>query len=193
MIDEKEVSESGLVDMPTGDESPDQAEGPGSPAGVPLEPTESAVHRLQEQHDELQERHLRLAAEFDNFRKRVARERLEIGERAQAALVLRLVDVLDDMDRLVAADPDGTVDSVHQAMIMVDRKMRKELEAAGLSRIDPVGEAFDPTIHEAVAVTPAPSPDQNKAVSATVQVGYRFKGSLVRPARVQVYTAEDDA
>lgn len=165
--------------------------GEGGVAGVPAEPAESAVERLTGQLAEAQERHLRLAAEFDNYRKRVARERLEIGERAQAAMVMRILEVLDDMDRLVAADPTGQDDSVHQAMIMVDRKLRKELEAAGLERLDPVGEPFDPTIHEAVAVTPAPEPAANQSVSATFQVGYRFKGSLVRPARVQVYAAED--
>jgi molecular chaperone GrpE len=122
----------------------------------------------------------------------VARERLEINERAQAALVIRLLEVLDDMDRLVAADPSGTVDSVHQAMILVDRKMRKELEAAGLERIEAEGQTFDPTVHEAVAVTPASSPEQHDYISATFQVGYRFKGTLVRAARVQVYSAESD-
>ncbi|HUG27593.1 MAG TPA: nucleotide exchange factor GrpE [Gemmatimonadales bacterium] len=158
--------------------------------GVPAEPAESAVKRLDDQYAELQERHLRLAAEFDNYRKRVARERLELAERAQASLVLKMVEILDDMDRLVAADPTGTVDSVHQAMIMVDRKLRKELEGAGLERIDPAGEPFDPTVHEAVAVTPPLEPSQAERVSATFQVGYRFKGHLVRAARVQVYSSE---
>jgi molecular chaperone GrpE len=162
-------------------------------AGVPAEPAESAVKRLEEQYAELQERHLRLAAEFDNYRKRIARERLELAERAQASLVLKLVEILDDMDRLVAADPTGTVDSVHQAMIMVDRKLRKELEAAGLERVDPAGEPFDPAVHEAVAVTPPLDPSQAELVSATFQVGYRFKGHLVRAARVQVYSAEGSA
>jgi len=162
-------------------------------SGVPLEPAGSAVGRLSDQLSELQERHLRLAAEFDNYRKRVARERLEVAERAQAALVMKLVDVLDDMDRLVAADPNGTVDAVHQAMILVDRKLRKELEAAGLERIEAAGQVFDPTQHEAVAVTPTDSPEQHDSVSATFQVGYRFKGTLVRAARVQVYSHEGDA
>lgn len=193
MIENKAVDGKDRAEDLVAAAAPEDSLDGGGAGGLPLEPSESAVHRLQEQFEELQERHLRLAAEYDNFRKRVARERLELTERAQAALVLRLVDVLDDMDRLVAADPTGTLDSVHQAMIMVDRKMRKELEAAGLERVDPAGLAFDPTVHEAVAVTPAPTPEQHQSVSATFQVGYRFKGNLVRPARVQVYTAEGDA
>ena len=196
MIDDKELEgtpqEPAAPDLEAVEapiDGPETAEA----AGVPLEPSISAVGRLTEQLAEVQERHLRLAAEFDNYRKRVARERLELGERAQAALVIRLLEVLDDMDRLVAADPTGTVDAVHQAMILVDRKMRKELEAAGLERVDAEGQTFDPTQHEAVAVTPAPSPDLHNSVAATFQVGYRFKGNLVRAARVQVYAPEGDA
>jgi len=189
VIDNEELESAQQGAVETGQATPADP----AAAAVPAEPAESAVSRLDDQLAELQERHLRLAAEFDNYRKRVARERLELGERAQAALVMKLLDVLDDMDRLVAADPTGTMDSVHQAMIMVDRKLRKELEAAGLERLDPQGEPFDPTLHEAVAVTAAPDASLGQSVSSTFQVGYRFKGSLVRPARVQVYAAEDDA
>jgi molecular chaperone GrpE len=75
----------------------------------------------------------------------------------------------------------------------VDRKLRKELEAAGLERIDPVNQPFDPGIHEAVSAVPPPRPDLDHVVSATFQVGYRFKGTLVRPARVQVYSTQGQA
>lgn len=191
MTDNKELDET--QEVADGASSEAAADGAPATGGVPAEPAESAVKRLGEQYAELQEQHLRLAAEFDNYRKRVARERLELAERAQASLVVKMVEILDDMDRLVAADPTGTVDSVHQAMIMVDRKLRKELEGAGLERLDPAGEPFDPTVHEAVAVTPPLEPSQAELVSATFQVGYRFKGHLVRAARVQVYSAEGSA
>ncbi len=196
MIEDKEFNEDVENQEPPAAEpveAPVEEGAPAETAGVPLEPSVSAVGRLNDQFAELQERHLRLAAEFDNYRKRVARERLELAERAQAALVMRLLEVLDDMDRLVAADPTGTVDAVHQAMILVDRKLRKELEAAGLERVEAEGQPFDPNLHEAVAVTPAPTPEHQNAVAATFQVGYRFKGNLVRAARVQVYAPEGDA
>ena len=133
------------------------------------------------------ERHLRLAAEFDNYKKRVARERAEQFDRAQAALVGRLLDVVDDLDR-VSNDTNTPADALREAVEMIERKLRKELEAAGLERIDPVGQPFNPAEHEAVAVAPAPSPDRDHVVSATFQTGYRLKGSLLRPARVQVYS-----
>ena len=162
-------------------------------AGVPLEPAEGAVQRLEEQLREATDRHLRLAAEFDNFRKRIARERLELADRAQAALVIKLLDILDDVDRIVASDPNTPAPALLEATLLVDKKLRKELEAAGLERIDPVGEPFDPALHEAVSVLRPPTPAEDHTVAATFQVGYRFRGTLVRPARVQVYSSEGHA
>ena len=161
--------------------------------GLPAEPAEGAVRRLEGQLDEARDRHLRLAAEFDNLRKRVARERVELGERAQAALVTRLLDVLDDMDRLNADSSTASAESMREAIGLVDKKLRKELETAGLERIDPVGQRFDPSLHEAVSVLPPPSPDRDHIVSATFQTGYRYKGTLIRPARVQVYSEHGQA
>ena len=162
-------------------------------SGVPMEPSAEAVRRLEEQLDSAREQHLRLAAEFDNFRKRSARERAEMGDRAQAALVTRLLDVLDDMDRMVTGAGTASAESMLEAITLVDRKLRKELEAAGLERIDPVGQPFDPSLHEAVSVLPPPSEAQDHQVSATFQTGYRYKGALVRPARVQVFSAHGQA
>ncbi|MEO8451033.1 MAG: nucleotide exchange factor GrpE [Gemmatimonadota bacterium] len=160
---------------------------------MPAEPAENAVRRLEDQLLEAQEKYLRLAAEFDNFRKRVARERVDLADKAQAAFVIKLLDVLDDLDRLAASDAAGPVDALRQGVDLVDRKLRKELEAAGLERVDPVGQRFDPSVSEAVSVLPAPEPSLDHTVNSTYQVGYRFKGALVRPARVQVYSSEGHA
>lgn len=168
-------------------------EAPLRTGGLPMEPAEGAVARLEEQLRDAQDRQLRLAAEFDNFRKRVARERIELTDRAQAALVLKLTDVLDDVDRVVASDASTPAAALLSAMVLVDKKLRKELEAAGLERIEPTGQPFDPALQEAVSVLPAPSPEQDHIVAATLLVGYRFRGTLVRPARVQVYTTEGHA
>jgi len=148
---------------------------------------EEAVRRLEGERDQLQDRYARLAAEYDNFRKRVAREREELTARSQAALASRLLDVLDDMERLLAGDRTAPSDALFQGMELVGKKLWKELELAGLERLDPAGQAFDPAVHEAVATTPAPTPEQDHTVCRTFQAGYRFKGALLRPARVQVY------
>jgi molecular chaperone GrpE len=165
----------------------------GGASGLPVEPSAEAIRRLESQLDDARDRHLRLAAEYDNYRKRVTRERTELSDRSQAALVSRLLDALDDMDRLTADGSAATGEQLRQAVDLVDKKLRKELQAAGLERIDPVGQAFDPSQHEAVSIIPPPSAAQDHQVSATFQPGYRFKGTLVRPARVQVYSEQGQA
>jgi molecular chaperone GrpE len=162
--------------------------------GLPVEPSSEAIRRLEQELAEARDRQLRLAAEFDNFRKRVVREREEITHRSQAALAVRLLDVLDDLDRVVAeGGPAATGDVMHEALVLIERKLRKELDAAGLERLDPVGQPFDPAFHEAVSVVP-PGPGQaDHTVAATFQAGYRFKGGLIRPARVQVVSSEGHA
>jgi molecular chaperone GrpE len=159
-----------------------------------MEPAEGAAHRLEGELADSKDKLLRLAAEFDNFRKRNARERTELADRSQAALATRLLDVLDDLDRLLNGGQDGADnDVIRQALVLIDRKLRKELESAGLERIDPAGGAFDPSVHEAVSVVPPPEPAQDHKVSATFQPGYRFKGNLIRPARVQVFSEQGQA
>ncbi len=165
-----------------------------SGGGLPVESPESAVGRLTAELDEARDRHLRLAAEYDNFRKRTARERAELSDKAQGSLAGKLLDALDDLDRLVAGGDKATDLAVfQQAVALIDRKLRKELEAAGLERVDPVGQPFDPAVAEAVHILPPPSPDRDHTVAATFQVGYRFKGGLIRPARVQVFSSEGHA
>ena len=136
----------------------------------------------------LDDRYLRLAAEYENYRKRTHREKTEAFDRGATSLVTRLLDVLDDIDRLAASDPATSAEAFRMAFDLTQRKLRKELEAAGLERLDPVGEPFNPEEQEAVAVAVPESPEQEHTIKATFQTGYRFKGMVVRPARVQVYT-----
>ncbi|MFI5234322.1 MAG: nucleotide exchange factor GrpE [Gemmatimonadales bacterium] len=153
-----------------------------------MEPVEGAVQRLEAELAEGRDRHLRLAAEFDNFRKRTARERGELTERAQGDLLARLLDPIDDLDRLATGGARSqSVEQLHEAVLLTEKKFWKELEAAGLETIDPVGAPFDPSFHEAISSIPAPDAGQAHRVAQTFQIGYRLKGLLLRPARVQVY------
>ena len=157
---------------------------------LPMETPESAIARLEAESAELRDRYLRLAAEYDNFRKRTARERSELGERAQGELLARLLDVVDDMDRLVAGGTQAqTVEQLYAAVVLIEKKLWKELGAAGFESVDPTGAAFDPAEHEAISTVPAPDQARAHLVAQTFQVGYRLKGVLLRPARVLVYGA----
>ena len=162
--------------------------GEASTSDLPAEPLDSALARVSGERDELKDRYLRLAAEYDNFRKRSQRERAEAGERGQAELLGKLLEVLDDLDRVVdGGDKIPSVSELHQAVLLTDKKLWKELEKFGLEIVDPAGAPFDPSVHEAIAQVPAPVAEGAGTIAAVFQVGYRFKGILLRPARVQVY------
>ncbi|HET7039461.1 MAG TPA: nucleotide exchange factor GrpE [Gemmatimonadales bacterium] len=155
-------------------------------AGV-LPPLEAAAPAPPDELAQLTDKYLRLAAEFDNFRKRTGRERLELRTRAQADLIAQLIDALDDLGRVAHLDPaTAKAVDVIAGVELAERKMLKQLEAAGLERISAVDVPFDPNQHEAVAQAPAATPDQDHTVAAVFQVGYRFAGQLLRAARVQV-------
>ena len=133
------------------------------------------------------DRYLRLAAEYDNYRKRSAKERQDAGARAQADLVRQLVEALDDVARFAHVDPATTdAGTIVQGVDMVEKKLLKALGNAGLEVINPVGETFDPALHEAVATEPTSAREDDHVVSRVYQPGYVFKSQLLRPARVVV-------
>lgn len=150
----------------------------------------NVIHtRLQELENELsssKDRHLRLAAEFDNYRKRVARDQTETLARAQAGLVSRLVQVLDDLDRVAHHSENASKEALLEGVELVERKLRQVMEAAGLERLDATGGQFDPATMEALTTVPTDDPDEDDHVATVFEPGYRFQGTLVRPARVVV-------
>lgn len=155
--------------------------------GALVEPPEEAVSRLEAELGDLRDKYLRLAAEYDNFRKRAARERTEVWGKAQADVLSHLVDALDDLGRFAHVDPAQTdAEALHDGIALVERKVWKELEALGVTRVDQVGVPFDPNLHEAVTMSPADAKAKDHTVGAVLQPGYQLNGMLVRPARVVV-------
>lgn len=152
-------------------------------------PDESGRSRgdLEREIDHLNDRHLRLAAEFENYRKRVRAEQRETWARAQADLVRRLVESVDDLQRVALLDPDtASVQDIVEGVDLVERKLLRALADAGLEVLDPAGEDFDPNVMEAVMMAPASSEDEDDTVDMVLQRGYLLEGHLVRPARVSV-------
>ena len=183
---------------PNSPASPSSPRAPEADQGAPgegalVESAGATIERLNGELAELNERHLRLAAEFDNFRKRTARERSELWATAQADLVARLVDAVDDLTRFAHVDPVAVnAQALREGIELVERKVLKQLEAAGVERVDGVGVPFNPAVHEAVTTAPTSDPARDHTVGAVLQPGYKMGERLVRPARVQVLTYQGD-
>jgi len=142
----------------------------------------------------VRDRHLRLAAEFDNFRRRTRRELLEAGEIARADLAGKLLEVMDDLERVAATPCDSTTtEALHQGTELVARKLAKTLKDAGMEAVNPLGERFDPNVHEAILVAPTTDASQDEIVSQVILVGYRLGDRMLRPAQVGVFRHEEES
>lgn len=149
------------------------------------------LDHLEDEFRSLKDRHLRLAADFENYRKRAQSEMSESWIRAQADLVRRLLDALDDLERVTALDSEeSSVDSVLEGVELVQRKLLRAMEDAGVEIVAPEGETFDPETMEAMMRVPAESEEDEDRVQQVFQKGYLFKGHLVRPARVSVMKSD---
>ncbi|MDE3173045.1 MAG: nucleotide exchange factor GrpE [Gemmatimonadota bacterium] len=167
----------------------DLPQAPAEAGSVGPERSAAMEAELAEQKD----RYLRLAAEYDNFRKRTVRERQDAELRGMGVLIRGVLDALDDLGRFAHVDP-ATVDAatVVQGADMVEKKLLKTLAGHGLEVVNPVGQPFDPAVHEAVATTRAALPEEDHRVAQVYQVGYVFNGQLLRPARVVVTQWHDE-
>jgi len=179
-----------MTDQTTPDPTTAEHAAPGADAGHTPETTEEIVtgdDALRREVEASRERTLRVAAEFDNFRKRAARERQEAGWRAQGDLVRGLLDALDDLQRFAAVDP-STVDSktVVEGIGLVEKKIVKSLAGHGFEVVNPIDHPFDPNLHEALGTAPASAAEEDGLVATVYQVGYVINGHLLRPARVVV-------
>lgn len=147
---------------------------------------EADIEELQRELATATDRHLRLAAEFDNYRKRVERERAETWVRAQADLAARVLETLDDLERVTQHAAAASAPVLLEGVQLLDRKLRLSLRNAGLEEVEAHGVRFDPNSMEAVAIIEASTAEEDDLVSDVFQKGYRFKGHLIRPARVRV-------
>jgi molecular chaperone GrpE len=141
------------------------------------------VEALQAERDELFDRLQRLAAEFDNFRKRNARENAALAERANERLVKELIPILDDLGRALEAATEHEEAKLEEGVRLVHRAMSDLLRKEGLAEIETAGK-FDPHVHE--ALLSQPSDAEEGSVIEVVQKGYKLGDKVLRPARVVV-------
>ena len=153
------------------------------------------VHQYEElkaQVEELKDRYLRAAADFENFRKRSEKERENIVCYANEKLICDLLPILDNLERALSADPNGAnMESILEGIHMVSKNLHSVLGACGLEPVKAVGVPFDPQIHEAVGVVPSGRHDEG-TVMAELQKGYMLKGKVLRHSVVHVAGQDGD-
>jgi molecular chaperone GrpE len=129
----------------------------------------------------------RTQADFENYRKRAAKDAATAGQRAKAGLVRELLPVLDNLERALAnAGDNGDPSSLVEGVRLVRADLVGVLERSGVESFDPSGEPFDPTLHEALSTRPAPEGTHPGVVMDVVEKGYRLNDTVLRPARVVV-------
>lgn len=152
----------------------------------PME-AENEVEKLQKEISEWKDKYLRQVAEFDNFRKRTAKERLELMQTAGKEVINDLLDVLDDCDRaqkqMEASDDPNTS---KEGVLLVFNKLRTILNARGLKAMEAINTEFNPDLHEAITEIPAPNEKlRNKVVDEIIK-GYYLNDKIIRHAKVVV-------
>lgn len=182
---EKAFQEEELADKDTSnlqDEQSDAAENPMAADNV----TEG-VNDLQKKYNELNDSHLRLMAEFDNYRKRTMREKADLIKTGGESTITNLLPVIDDFQRAMATiEKAEDVKAVAEGVELIYQKFLNFLTQQGVKQIDTLHKPFDTETSEAVAIIPAPEADKKGLVLDCVQTGYTLNDKVIRHAKVVV-------
>ena len=147
--------------------------------------SDDAMAGLQADLDRFRDLALRSQADFENYKKRAAREKEDAVKYANSSLLQRLVSILDNFELgLAAARTESERSPIYSGMVLVQKQLNDLLEENGLQAIEAEGKKFDPNLHEAIAHEPSESAEET--VIRQARRGYRFKDRLLRPARVVV-------
>jgi len=148
---------------------------------------DEALNELESQIVEWKDKHHRLYAEFDNYRRRTLKEKAELIKSASEQLILEMLPVLDDFERAIKAKIEAGEEIVEtEGMALIYNKMKIILEKQGSIQMKSMGEAFDPEFHEAIAQIPAPSKAQKGKILDVVENGYLLNDKVIRFAKVVV-------
>lgn len=146
----------------------------------------SEIESLKKQLDEEKDRSIRLAAEFDNFRKRSQKDREEFIKYANEQLILELVDVLENLERGLGNDPESNgKDKLIEGMELVYKQFKNVLEKNGLTPIKAIGEQFDPYKHEAMMITQTDECEEDTVLEEFAK-GYMLNNNVIRYSKVRV-------
>ncbi|MQA74948.1 MAG: nucleotide exchange factor GrpE [Solirubrobacterales bacterium] len=145
---------------------------------------DALLEDVKRERDEYLDLARRAKADFENYRKRAAREAADAERRGKAALARQLVPSIDNLERALAVADEGS--EVARGVGLVHGELQATLARAGVESYDPSGERFDPTLHEAISTMPATDEVEPGTVVETLERGYRLNGQVLRPARVVV-------
>lgn len=154
---------------------------------LPIDEATAALQEAERLLAEQKDKYVRLFAEFENFRKRSIKERIEAEGKGMATLVTALLESLDDLGRFARVNAsEMSAHALVEGVSLVEKNVLKSLGGFGVTVVNPDGEKFDPALHEALSVVAAATADEDDTVAQVYQVGYTFNGQLLRPARVVV-------
>ncbi|MET0300781.1 MAG: nucleotide exchange factor GrpE [Flavitalea sp.] len=148
---------------------------------------DAAIDRLTAELQDAKDKHLRLVAEFDNFKRRNARERIELIQTAGKEVISELLNVLDDCDRAQKQlETTDDLQQIKQGVGLVFNKFRNVLQSKGLKAMEATGKDFDADLHEAITEIPAPTENLKGKVVDEVVSGYYLNDKIIRHAKVVV-------
>ncbi len=148
---------------------------------------DSELEKVKAELEEMKDKYLRAAAEFDNFKRRNAKEKMELIQTAGREVIIDLLDVLDDCDRAQRQmEKSEDVKEIREGVLLVFNKLRNILQARGLKAMKTINEDFDPDLHDAVTEITAPSEKQKGKVIDEIAKGYYLNDKIIRHAKVVV-------
>mgnify|MGYP000306538647 CR=1 FL=1 len=158
-----------------------------TPAEEVQEVEMSAEEKLKLELAELKDKYIRLYADFENFRRRTAKERLELLGTANADMMKTVLPIVDDFERAMKSfETTQEVEPLKEGVSLIFNKLFKSLESKGLKSMDSVGKPFDAELHESITQFPAPSEDMKGKVVDEIEKGYFLNDKVLRYAKVVV-------
>jgi molecular chaperone GrpE len=158
----------------------------------PLQSLQAQIETMTQERATLYDQLLRRQAEFENYRRRVDRERIETYTRARAEVLLELLPVIDNFERALASleNSVGDAESLRQGVELIHKQFKDALTKFGLEPVESVGQTFDPHVHEAVTIEPTDKHKENTVIEE-FERGYRLGEKLLRPAKVKVASSPE--
>lgn len=151
------------------------------------EKLEKELEETRQSLEDYKDKYLRLSAEFDNYRKRTLKEKAELIKNGGEKAIIAILPILDDLERaLQNMQKSDDVNAMYEGIELIYQKFLKNLNHEGLTKMEPVGEAFDTDFHEAIALVPTPEEEKKGKVLDCVQTGYKLNDKVIRHAKVVV-------